>query len=86
MGHRVTGWADARLATKQEICAFLGDISPGTYDSWQAKGLVPGPLPGTTRYDRRVHEHYLDRIGGIKDEPNNPKTALELWEESQNAR
>lgn len=55
----------SRLQSKDGICAYLGHISPATYDVWQAKGLVPGPIPGTSRYDVRQHDHLLDRITGI---------------------
>ncbi len=55
----------ARLQTKDGICEYLGHISPATYDAWQAKGIVPGPVAGTTRYDVRAHDHLLDRRSGI---------------------
>ncbi len=56
--------ASSRLQTKDGICAYLGGISHATYDSWQAKGIVPGPVPGTNRYDLRQHDHVLDaRLG-----------------------
>lgn len=38
-----------RLQTKDGICEYLGGISHATYDTWHARGLVPGPVPGTTR-------------------------------------
>ena len=55
----------ARLQSKEGICAYLGRISAATYDAWQAKGIVPGPVPGTTRYDVRQHDHVLDLRAGI---------------------
>jgi hypothetical protein len=55
----------ARLHDKAGICAYLGDISPTTYDKWQARGLVPGPVRGTNRYDVRAHDAALDRASGL---------------------
>lgn len=55
----------ARLQSKEGICAYLGGISAATYDAWEAKGLVPGPVRGTTRYDMRAHDHLLDSIAGL---------------------
>jgi hypothetical protein len=80
-----TGFRLPRGLTKQEICEYLGDISPATYDSWHAKGIVPGPMPGTNRYDVRLHDYYLDRLGGIGNslEPNT--SPFERWER-ENAR
>lgn len=54
-----------RLQDKAGICAYLGDISPSTYDKWQARGLVPGPVRGTNRYDVRAHDAALDRASGL---------------------
>lgn len=57
-----------RLQTKDGICEYLGGISHATYDTWHARGLVPGPVPGTTRYDVRAHDYLLDRRQGIQSE------------------
>lgn len=54
-----------RLQTKDGICEYLGGISHATYDTWHNRGLVPGPVPGTTRYDVKAHDYLLDRKQGI---------------------
>jgi hypothetical protein len=69
----------ARLQTKEGICAYLGHISLATYDAWQAKGIVPGPVAGTTRYDVRAHDHLLDRRAGL-GAPTGKLSPLEEWE------
>lgn len=71
-----------RLVTKDGICAYLGEISHATYDNWHNRGIVPGPVPGTNRYDLRAHDAVLDRIAGI-DRVAGPAThlsPLEQWE------
>jgi hypothetical protein len=69
----------SRLQTKEGICAYLGHISAATYDAWLAKGIVPGPVAGTNRYDLRAHDHVLDRIAGLtRGEPK--LSPLEQWE------
>jgi hypothetical protein len=60
-----------RLQDKAGICAYLGNISSATYDNWHAKGIVPGPVPGTNRYDLRAHDAMLDRVAGIDELPSN---------------
>ncbi len=72
---------EARLQTKDGICRYLGNISHGTYDGWQAKGIVPGPVPGTNRYDIRAHDIALNRRGGLECSrtPSN-LSPLEQWE------
>ncbi len=67
-----------RLQTKDGICEYLGAISHATYDSWQAKGIVPGPVPGTNRYDVRAHNHLLDRRSGLGAPQN--LSPVEQWE------
>lgn len=57
--------AQARLQDKAGICSYLGGISPATYDKWHSKGIVPGPVRGTNRYDLRAHDAALDRISGL---------------------
>lgn len=71
-----------RLQSKVGICEYLGHISPATYDKWQAKGIVPGPVAGTNRYDVRQHDHVLNLLGGIsaRDRKLSP---LEEWERAQ---
>lgn len=61
--------AQARLQDKAGICSYLGGISAATYDKWHSKGIVPGPVRGTNRYDVRAHDAALDRIAGIDDAP-----------------
>jgi hypothetical protein len=69
----------ARLQTKDGICLYLGGISHSTYDAWQAKGIVPGPVAGTNRYDIRAHDHLLDSKSGLTTGPRK-LSPLEQWE------
>jgi hypothetical protein len=71
-----------RLVNKDRICAYLGDISAATYDKWHARGLVPGPVPGTNRYDVRQHDHVLDDRLGLA-EAKRTLSPLEEWERSR---
>ncbi len=73
----------ARLQDKAGICAYLGGISPATYDKWHAKGIVPGPVRGTNRYDLRAHDRVLDHMAGLVDKisaPAGKRSALEEFE------
>ena len=76
----------ARLLTKDGICEYLGGIKHSTYDSWQAKGIVPGPVRGTNRYDRLAHHRALDRVSGL-DVPavSANLSPLEQWEQGHAA-
>lgn len=75
-----------RLLTKDGICQYLGCIKHSTYDLWHAKGIVPGPVPGTSRYDVRAHDAALDRIGGLENAQAKPKLSpYEEWKQSHAA-
>ena len=71
-----------RLLTKEQICAYLGGICAATYDQWHAKGIVPGSVRGTNRYDVRAHDIALDRWSGINDQVGG-LSPLEQWREDQ---
>ena len=49
-------------------------------DSMNAKGIVPGPVPGTNRYDLRQHDLVLDRRLGLLV-AQRKLSALEEWEQ-----
>ena len=70
-----------RLVTKDDICVYLGGISAATYDKWQNRGLVPGPVPGTNRYDLRQHDFVLDVKLGLSA-IGQRLSPLEEWERS----
>ena len=72
----------ARLQTKEGICAYLGHISAATYDSWHNKGIVPGPVRGTNRYDVKQHDHVLDERAGLIAEAKK-LSPYEEWEASR---
>lgn len=74
----------ARLQSKDGICTYLGHISHATYDAWHAKGIVPGPVSGTNRYDVRAHDQVLDQRAGLNCHSRKP-SPLEQWE-AENAR
>lgn len=54
----------ARLMTKAEVIAYC-KVAAGTFDRWRREGIVPGPVPGTIRWDRRAIDAALDRLSGL---------------------
>jgi hypothetical protein len=43
-----------RGMTKQEAADYCGCESMAAFDSWRSKGIIPGPIPGTSRWDRKA--------------------------------
>lgn len=59
-----------RLLTKREAAGRCS-ITPSAYDQWRRRGLVPGPVPGTRRYDAKAIDLALDKAMGLtSDEPS----------------
>jgi hypothetical protein len=56
---------EKRCLTKQEAAAYCGCRTLAAFDQWRAKGIVPPPIPGTNRWDRKALDAALDRASGI---------------------
>ena len=61
----MTVMTEKRVLTKQEAAAYCGCRTLATFDQWRAKGIVPPPIPGTTRWDRKALDAALDRASGL---------------------
>lgn len=60
-----------RIVNQKAAREYLG-ISRTLFLKLQEQGVLPGPIPGTKRYDLRALEHSLDRVGGILAQPIAP--------------
>ncbi|QFR34722.1 hypothetical protein GBB76_17325 [Ancylobacter sp. TS-1] len=49
---------------KAQAAAYCG-LTPSGFSAWVKAGIVPGPIPGTQRYDRKAIDAALDRHSGI---------------------
>lgn len=56
-----------RLMTKQEAAAYCAVTPSRFYQLVKAKTL-PGPVPGTTRYDRVAIDRALDKHAGLQSD------------------
>jgi excisionase family DNA binding protein len=72
-----------RGLTREEAAAYLG-LSPQGFDSWVRAGRIPGPLPGTKRWDRKAIDAALDKLSGLA--PSMEPSALEKWKAGRHAR
>lgn len=39
--------------TQRQAAAYCG-LTPSGVTAWQRQGIVPGPIPGTKRWDRKA--------------------------------
>ena len=54
-----------RCLTKQEAAIYCGCKTLSSFDQWRAKGIIPPPIPGTNRWDRKALDAALDRASGL---------------------
>lgn len=54
-----------RGLTREQAAEYVGCESTGAFDAWVRKGIVPGPIPGTHRWDRKAIDRALDRRSGL---------------------
>lgn len=57
-----------RGLTRDDSAEYCG-IDPATFDNWRHSGKLPGPIPGTKRWDRKALDLALDRLSSIETEP-----------------
>lgn len=59
-----------RGMSKQEAAEYCGCKTLAAYDDWRRKGIVPGPIPGTNNYDRKLIDIWLDKASQIAQPSN----------------
>jgi hypothetical protein len=67
-----------RGLTRQQAAVYCG-LSPAGFDDWVRRRLVPGPIPGTQRWDRKAIDLALDRASGIREQMTEAATAYDDW-------
>lgn len=72
-----------RVLSKSAAAAYLG-LTPRGFAEWVRLGRVPGPLPGTYRWDRVALDRHLDKLSGISVGTSEPTSQLKKWMEQQN--
>lgn len=66
-----------RGLTREQAAEYCGCETTGAFDTWVKRGIVPGPIPGTTRWDRKAIDHALDGRSGLLS--NDPSAIADRW-------
>ena len=53
-----------RLLSREDAAEYCG-VTAWTFDAWRRADLIPGPAPGTKRWDRKALDLALDRLSNI---------------------
>ncbi|WP_431014538.1 hypothetical protein [Bradyrhizobium pachyrhizi] len=74
-----------RVLSKEEAAAYCGCKTLAAFDQWRAKGIVPGPIPGTTKWDRKAIDAALDRASGLVTDPVKELSPFQRWRAAEKA-
>lgn len=66
----------------EDVAAYLSLTPSAVYD-WVQRDLIPGPIPGTHRWDKKAIDAALDKRSGIAA---NEPSAFDEWKARKNAR
>ena len=51
--------------SKQEAAAYAGCETLSAFNDWIRRGIMPGPIPGTHKSDKKAIDAALDRLSGL---------------------
>ena len=70
----------SRLLSRQQAAAYCS-VSLETFDDYRRRGIVPGPISGTNRWDRKLIDLWLDKASGLEA---STETSLDEWRARRN--
>lgn len=70
---------EPRCLSREDAAAYAGCESLSTFSDWVRRGILPGPIPGTHRWDRKAIDAALDRLSGLADDK--PLDDYERWKQ-----
>jgi hypothetical protein len=56
---------EPRGLSKDDAAVYCGCETVSAFNDWVRRGIVPGPIRGTHRWDRKAIDAALDRASGL---------------------
>ena len=56
-----------RGLSRKDAAAYAGCDSLSAFNNWIRRGILPGPIPGTHRWDRKAIDWALDKASGLEN-------------------
>jgi hypothetical protein len=72
-----------RGMSKKDAATYAGCDTLSSFNDWVRRGIMPGPIPGTQKWDRKAIDASLDRLSGL--EPRIAPSAYDQWKAAQHA-
>jgi hypothetical protein len=76
---------EPRGLPKEQAAAYAGCETLSAFNNWIRRGIMPGPIPGTHRWDRKAIDAALDRLSGLQSTIKPRLSPYDEWKASQNA-
>ena len=73
-----------RLLTREQAAAYCS-VSARGFSEWVKAGKMPGPVLGTTRWDRRAIDAVLDKASGLETR-GVPEDAFDRWKRERHEK
>ena len=74
-----------RGMSKKQAAAYAGCETLSAFNNWIRRGIMPGPIPGTHKWDRKAINAALDRLSGLQPTMQPRLSSYDAWKASQNA-
>jgi hypothetical protein len=81
---RKEGLTQARGMTREEAATYCGCENLATFSHWVRRGIIPGPIRGTRRWDRKAIDAALDQASGLSIAT--AQSPLDTWRMQRRAR
>lgn len=77
---------ESRGMSKEQAAAYAGCETLSAFNDWIRRGIMPGPIPGTHKWDRKAIDAALDQLSGLGPKIETQLSPYDAWKASQNAR
>jgi hypothetical protein len=75
-----------RGVSKELATAYVGCETLSSFNDWIRRGIMPPPIPGTTKWDLRALDAALDRLSGLQPTIAPQASPYDEWKAAQDAR
>jgi hypothetical protein len=76
---------EPRGMSKEQAAAYAGCESLSAFNDWIRRGIIPGPIPGTRKWDRKAIDAALDQLTGLQRRIEVQSSPYDAWKACQNA-
>jgi predicted DNA-binding transcriptional regulator AlpA len=75
-----------RCLNRPQAADYCGCGSLSTFDDWVRRGILPSPITGTRRWDRKAIDAALDKRSGLSTKALGQEDPFVVWEREYEAR